>query len=289
MSISFRFFSGAKFRLAAATAALGLSAITANAAVSLVADFNDITIGALNAKGGGTGWTAANWAGSNTLSVVATDLTSPLYSLTQGGTAQHIQGSNNGIRQDFRTAAAPATGELWFSFLALTTSATTGAGLSFNAPTSTPFDNPGSAFLQFVGTSLIYRFGDAADQTQLNKISLNDTTLIVGQMILNGGGAADTIKIWVNPNLVADPVITNYTPAISSSALNFADSITHIGAILHNTGGTVNSGHLDAIRISDGNGNSNAAFQAVTGVPEPSVVALSVLAAGVFSIRRRRR
>jgi hypothetical protein len=56
------------------------SAATAHATI-MVADFNDLTSGALSGKAGGTGWTG-NWTGSAVATVSSGDLTSPLYSLT---------------------------------------------------------------------------------------------------------------------------------------------------------------------------------------------------------------
>ena len=270
---------------------LSLAATLAPARANLlVADFGDLTTGALGGKGGGTGWTG-NWTGSTTLSVTSGNLSSPLYAQTQSGAAQHIQGSNtSGLRQNFRTPALALTGEIWFSYLASNTVATNGAGLSFNPPTASPFATTGSAFLQFLGTSLVYRFGEASDQTLPGLTTLGATSLVVGRMVLNGGGAADTIQVWVNPDLVGDPVIQNHTPVISSSALDFADSIGGLGAILHNNGATGTSfAHLDAIRLSDGGGDPAVAYFDVTGavVPEPATLALFGL--GLFALRRARR
>lgn len=272
-----------------ASALAAVLALRTEAAV-VTADFNDLTAGALNGKAGGTGWTGT-WSGSAIGAVAAGDLTSSLYAITQSGTGEHIQnGNTTGLRQNFRIPTTALTGEVWFSYLARTTATTTGAGMSFNASTLTPFQDPGNAFLQFVGTSLIYRFGQASDQTLTNQVTINSTALVVGQMILNGGGAADTIKLWVNPNLIADPNIFDYTPVISSSALNFADSITTIGAIMHNNTGssTTITGQLDVIRLSDGGGNAATAYLDVTGVPEPSAAALVGMGVALFGMARRR-
>ena len=272
--------------LAASLLAASLAPAEAN---SLSADFGDIASGAINGKAGGSGWNGS-WSGSANGTVASGDLTSPLYAITQSGTAQHLQSSNtSGIRQNFRLPASALTGEIWFSYIAMTASSTTGAGLSFNAPTASPFQDTGNAFLQFVGTSLIYRFGQTTDQSISNAITLNSPTLVVGEMIL-GSGATDSIRVWANPNLIADPNIFDAPTAISLSSVSFADSITTVGAIVHNSGGVSTVfGQLDAIRISDGGGIESTAIRDVTGVPEPSAGLLACAGMLIAGVSRRRR
>ena len=66
---------------------LGLLFLAASPAhaVILIADFNDVAAGGTNGKGGGTGF-SGNWSGSASSNIVAGDLTSSLYNISQSGT-----------------------------------------------------------------------------------------------------------------------------------------------------------------------------------------------------------
>src|SRR5687768_1762636 len=100
-------------RAFAAVTALALVVHSADAAI-IAADFNDITVGGINGKAGGTGFTG-NWTGSAGGQIVAGDLTSSLYTVTQGGTAQHYRSTNStGLRQNYGTVTTSPAGEVWF-------------------------------------------------------------------------------------------------------------------------------------------------------------------------------
>ncbi len=265
-------------------------------AVLLVADFNDLNAAAINLQGGGTGF-SGTWSGSANTSIIASNLTSTLYNVPQSGNARALRGANtNGFRQSFRTVASSPTGEVWFSFLTETSTSSTGAsyetaGISLNANTATPFDNPGNVYAYMTGNTLYYSFGAGTANSSVIIARPPDTaaetlTLIVGRFIINAGGAADTVSLWVNPNLIANPDISFYTPIYSSNTVNFIDSITTLGVVAHQVN-TLGGGVVDNIRFSDGGGNAAQAYLDVTNIPEPSVSLLSVLAAAVFILRRR--
>jgi hypothetical protein len=269
-------------------------------AVVLVADFNDITAGALAGKGGGTGFTG-NWSGSAASNVIAPGLSSTLYNVPQSGTSQAVRNANNGgVRQNYRTVTTSPTGEVWFSFLTQTKTSADGvseesAGISLNVPTTaTPFNNRGDFYVQMTGNDLVYSFG-AGTAASVNitprpaDTAADKLTLIVGRLVINGGGAADTVSLWVDPDLIANSDINTYTPIYSSSAVNALDTITTLGAIMYQEGsGTLGGGTLDNIRFSDGSGNPMQAYMDVTGVPEPSGLALVLLGATGLIGRRRR-
>lgn len=267
-------------------------AVSGNAAL-IVVDFNDLTAGGINGQAGGTGF-SGSWNGSAGGTVAAGNLTSALYPLTQTGTAQRYQSVNaTGLRQNFRTVASSPTGEVWFSLLAQVDEAANRAGFSLNAPTGTPFDNTGTVYAYLTGTTLNYSFGSGTAGTVTSANTLGSTALIVGRMNIVGGGGADSITLWINPDLVANPNIFDYTPVYSSSSVDFLDTISTLGVVAARslTSGPSGAGQVDNIRFSDGNGNAAQAYLDVTGavIPEPATAALG--AAGVlgFLLYRWRR
>jgi len=277
---------------------LSLFAVTSAHAVLLVADFNDITAGSLAGKGGGTGFTGT-WSGSAAGNVVVPGLSSTLYNVPQSGTSQAAKNANNGdIRQNYRTVATSPTGEVWFSFLTETKTSSTGlstesAGISLNVPTTaSPFNNRGDFYVQMTGNDLFYSFG-AGTAASVNitpltpGVAADKFTLIVGRLVINGGGAPDSVSLWVDPDLIANGNINAYTPVYSSSAVNALDSITTLGVITYQNG-MLGGGVVDNIRFSDGNGNAMQAYLDVTNVPEPSALALVLLGVSGLAVRRRR-
>ncbi|MBX3739506.1 MAG: PEP-CTERM sorting domain-containing protein [Akkermansiaceae bacterium] len=267
-------------------------------AVLLVLDFNDLNVAGINGQGGGTGF-SGTYTGSANSAIIASNLTSSLYNMPQSGNARAFRGANtNGLRQSFRTVTTSPVGEVWFSFLVETSTSASGAsyetaGISLNSPsTATPFDNTGNVYAYMTGNDLYYSFG-AGTAASVNitprpaDTAVDTLTLIVGQFIIGGSGAADTVNLWANPNLTANPDIFSYSTVYSSSAVNFLDSITTLGLVGHQVG-TLGGGVIDNVRFSDGGGNAAQAFFDVTGVPEPSGLALALLGAGGFLARRRR-
>jgi len=279
-------------------AALPFLAAGSAQAVLLIANFNDLSTGTPVGKSGGTGFTGA-WSGSASSNFVTGDITSSLYNMPQTGTALSLRNGNNAdIRQNFRTVTTSPTGEVWFSFLTRTQTSAIGgtesAGISLNtSSTATPFNNRGSFYIQMTGNNLVYSLGGGETTVSITPTTAgtayDKVTLIVGRMIINPGGAADNISLWVDPDLIANSNIFSYTPVYSSAAFNALDTISLLGGISYqNSTPGLGGGILDNIRFSDGNGNAAQAYLDVTGVPEPSGMALALLGAGGFLLRRRK-
>ena len=267
------------------------AAASARATV-LVADFNDLTAGAINGKSGGTGWTGS-WTGSAGGTVASNDLTSPLYSVPQSGTPLRYRSVNStGLRQNYRTPAASPTGTIWFSYLAEAEATGDRAGVSINPPTLTPFNDTGTAYAYLIGNTLTYQFGTGTAGTAAAGPT-GSTNLIVGKVVLNGGvGGADPVTLWLNPDLVANPDITAYTPVYDNASVDWINSIATVGAVAARAdGGSTGGGDVDNIRFSDGGGNAAQAYTDVTGVsaPEPAGLALLAAATAATLARRRRR
>lgn len=271
---------------------IGILANTASAAL-IVADFNDIASGSINGKAGGTGL-AGTWSGSAGGNVVAGNLTSSLYNVPQtSGTAQHYQSVNaTGLRQNYRSPTTSPSGEVWFSFLAQVDASANRAGMSLNAPTGTPFDNPGTVYAFLNGTTLNYSFGSGTAGSVVTTNALGSTALIVGRMNIVGGGGLDSISLWVNPDLVANPNIFAYMPVYSSSSVNYLDTISTLGLVAarSDAAGPTGSGNVDNVRFSDGGGNAAQAYLDVTGtvIPEPSTLGLAALSVIGLLLSQRR-
>jgi hypothetical protein len=278
-------------------AALPFLAAGSAQAVLLIANFNDTSTGGTTSKAGGTGFTG-NWYGSASSNIVAINLSSPLYNVPQTGTALSLRNGNSGdIRQNFRNVTTSPTGEVWFSFLTQTQTNAAGdqtesAGISLNTPsTGTPFNNRGDFYVQMTGGTLAYSFGAGTAGTQVISstpgTASTKLTLIVGRMVISPAGGADNISLWVDPDLIANNNIFAYNPIYSNSTVNALDAISILGAISYQQG-SLGGGIVDNIRFSDGNGNAAQAYLDVTGVPEPSGMALALLGAGGFVLRRRK-
>jgi hypothetical protein len=280
---------GSQSAFSLCAAAVLLSSVATTRAATAVADFNDIATGAINGKAGGIGWTG-NWTGSAGGTVIVGNLTSSLYDLPQSGTAQRYRSINaTGLRQNYRTPAGAFIGTIWFSFLMMAEATGDRAGLSLNAPTPTPFSDPGTAYTFLSGQTLNFQFGPGTAGTLASAVPIGSTALVVGRIELNGGvGGSDPVSLWLNPDLIANPDINAYTPFYSNGGVDWLTSITTVGAIAARADGAgVGGGNVDSIRFSDGGGNADQAYMDVTGVPEPGSVAL--LGASMLGLAARRR
>jgi len=223
----------------------------------VVADFNDLGTGSLNGQTGGTGFTSDWNSGTGTINVIPGDLTSSLYGITQSGTAQSIRGDYTQGREQNRALASSMTGTIWFSFLAENPNANSRAGISLNRSGNNP--SPREEAILFLGTDLRVYTNDSYT-TISNAATLGSTALVVGKMILGPGN--DTLTLWVDPDLVADPNISNHTPVYDDSSKDFLASLDRVGALSYrwSSGGSL-GGVVDNVRFSD----TTTAFNDVAG------------------------
>lgn len=254
--------------------------------------------GALLGKTGGTGWTGA-WGvstgtGGNTSRVLAdasANLTSPLYDIVQSGTG-FAYGDYNAFRGINRWIEPDLSGTVWFSALMRNTNAVYHSGIQFNNHADGTFTgsdyNRGPWDIELSGTSLIARY-NSVNSASLATLALNETHLILGRLTVGPGN--DTMEVWADPADLANLG----SPLFTANSANMGDDLFLGGVFAYgnvNNNTSLREGMVDALRISDGNGDPNLAFEDVTGreIPEPLTLLLMSLssAAAERYVRRRR-
>jgi hypothetical protein len=274
---------------AALSVILGLSlSYSANAAL-VVADFNDNTPGQLAGQGGGTNL-SGTWAASTNPAVVAGDLVAPLsthYATPQSaGTPQSVQNQNtaatNANGQSTRTVATPLQGTIWFSFLVNPIDANARAGISFNTSSAAA----GGARMDAVGTGFFIAYPLTPGVTLTNVFTTGTNHLVVGEVIMNEGGGANTndhLRLWVDPDVNTLTESTTTNRVFDAATADWLPSgITSIAVQSYGNGSSL-GGIVDAVRVSDG---PNAAGD--VGVPEPTGLALLGLGCVALFTRRRK-
>jgi len=251
-----------------AVLAIGVSvALGGIAQGAVVQNFNDLTTGVMQGQAGGTGLTG-NWAGTSTIDVISGDLDSPLYNRPQSGTPLSVQGDYGSGRQNNRNLASPMSGSIWFSFLVnnpvINNTSGSRGGISFNNASY----NPGSPRILSAGDNLVVHLKSHLEWVD-DQFAANQTGLVVGRMGVGPGN--DLMTVWVDPDLKANTDIWNHTPAYSTNAYDFTDSIDRIGVMSYDSAG---GGIVDNVLLS------NTQFD-VIGVPEPTTLLIWSLLAGL--------
>jgi len=173
-------------------------------------------------------------------------------------------------------------GDIWFSVLLNNPDATAHAGLSLNPSTNAdPAAGAVERLIELAGNSLTFSADGNTLANASKSLAVGQTHLIVGK--LTAGDGLDALSIW------ADPADLNDLGAADLSVIDqdLLETLTALGLYSYNpTGpaGAAAGGYLDALRVS----NDADAFRQVTGVPEPSTLAV-ILTGGLLAGRRRRK
>lgn len=172
----------------------------------IVANFNDLNLGAVTGQEGGTGWSNAyseqNANAGGSINVVNGDLVAPAstnYGLTQDGDGQHLARLSGGASSVKRTFQTDLNGDVWFSFLAQVDDSGGRAGFNIDGHGNV-FDN--RFLLREQGSTLdFFSDGNPNDLADFvpSTSSINDVQLIVGKLSLATGN--DTLEWWINPDV----------------------------------------------------------------------------------------
>jgi hypothetical protein len=235
---------------------------------TVIADFNDNFEGPLGAftvgdgQGGGVGWLSGDvWANTGTISVIPGDLVAPAatgYAVTQDPTSQSVQGTFSSGRHTTRAVETPMNGTVWFSFLLNQPTSESRGGITFNQNASSP-GNPrivatGSEMRLGLGATLQPGGGGA------NLLTIGETALILGRLSIDNTGLAETLDVWINPDVSGD---SSSLPApdttLSEEAALLDTGVTRVGIQSYSADGL--GGIVDSLRVSD----AANAFEVVTG------------------------
>ena len=261
----------------------------------MIEDFNYATNGTMSSgpDNGGSGWSAAWGGGAGVTGTMYTSNSANLsysgggYNITQTGTG-YAYGTYNAYRGINRTFSA-LTGTIWFSVLLQDNASVDHAGIEFNNPRTSGLDYNASPYqIDLYGSSLdVYDGSTTTSTVAATGLAVGQTHLIVGSITIGSG--ADTLNVWADPSDLSNLG----TPLYTNSSVDMGNSLSSAGIFSYVDSGTTDS-QIDALMLSDGGGNSNTAFTAVTGVtpssaPEPGRGVLLMVFLLGFVMRRRRR
>lgn len=259
---------------------------------TIIEDFNYASGSNPSTQNGGSGWAGA-WASgaspTSTLKIAGTDLSysSGGYAITQTGT-----GSLNGTYFAFRGMNRPTpslTGTLWFSLLVNNATSIEHSGMEFNNPRTSGLDYNASPFMvDLHGGALEVYYGSTSSPTTVaTGLTLGTTHLLLGSIDIGAGN--DTFSLWADP---AD--LSNLGTALFTGNTQDMGAALTLAGVFGWADSTVSGtyGRVDALRLSDGSGDSAAAYAAVTGisaVPEPGRPILILMALAALVTWRRRQ
>lgn len=261
----------------------------ANAA-TVIDDFNYPT-GELRSQNTGSGW-SGKWGVGGTTSRILVDSSNNLsfslggYNVPQTGTGL-VTGNFNAFRGINRSVEPDLTGTIWFSVLINNAQADDRTGIQFNnhsdsSSTTVDYD-PGRFHAEIFGTDVVVRY-DGTETSLGTHLELGMTHLLLGRITLTDGN--DRLELWADP---AD-LLNLGAPLFDMNNADMGSTLFLAGVFAYgsNDGASTgaNHGKLDALRLSDGNGDAAQAFLAVTGVPEPSA-AILLLTGGLLLGSRR--
>ena len=242
----------------------------------VVADFNDMNLGAMRVGDGqpagtGVGFAEDYW-GANTswVRVVEGDLTAPAstgYNVVSSGNPQCVQGLYPPDDRRQARHVIPVAGNLsrdiWISFLAKNVEATDVAGIDFMATYNTNVDPPVTLRkIILAGNTLkVVSSGSGGGEVDVSsKVTLGETALVLAKLTTGGLNDPEQLEVWIDPNVTNGEAGLPTPDFEQSGDLEWdMDGIDWLGLQSWDTGSSGVGGFVDNIRIS----NSGCGFDFV--------------------------
>jgi len=276
------------------TLALCVTAPLSASAVLVIEDFHYPDLAnatTLVGASGGQGWNGS-WQGAagvlfnSTLNMVYAG-----YPLVQTEGSGSLYSSTVNYRGIYRNLESSASGEIWFSYVFRQGGSVGAGGLLFNATeanTVAGSNNPTAWNVQLApGGTLNVTLNGAVTAVATGLVNAVDY-LVLGRMVTGADGEFD---LWLSPDLTGISSLAGFTaaPNFSATGVLNPDSIGSLGVTAYYSGGSGSRVfRFDALRLSDGAGDTAKAFQDVTGVQAAiggTMIVAVVLQDGILGIR----
>lgn len=227
---------------------------------------------------------SAPWAGNSTRVYVRADdlvYSGGGYDVVQAvGSNRAGTGYSSEMRGLYRNFSE-ISGTVWFSFLVRSESSSASPFVAVQWNPSTLNNALSANYIQLLNGAINVSYNGVLTSSVKTGLAINTTHLVVGRWVIGAGN--DALDVWVNPASLTSLGVADF----SQSNANIGSGLTRLGLMGLSTSADRVHVFADAIRISDGNGNSTTAFGDVTGVPEPA--SMGLLAGAALGLARRRR
>lgn len=271
------------------------------ARATLVSDDFSYPPGMLYSNNGGVGWTTP-WgrnvsSGSYSGRILVTNsfnlayAGSGGYNISQTGTG-HVYGNLDTPFRGMNRNMTNLTGIVWFSTLVQDTLTTVHSGIQLNNSAVANDYTNGAWHVDLAGTNLVVRYNSVDTTYNTVNLALNATHLIVGRITFQANGSNDRLEVWADPLNLTNVYNGVEAALFSADTADMGVNLFRAGVFAWGSLNTVSLDTVDALRLSDGNGDTVTAFGEVTGVtvPEPSSIVLVAAGLGLLcTIRRRNR
>ncbi|MGE9296069.1 MAG: PEP-CTERM sorting domain-containing protein [Puniceicoccales bacterium] len=267
------------------TLALSLAATAViNAEVIAWDTFETASAGALNGKGGGSGWTA-NWTADSSTQIVSKSMSYSSGDISLSGGDQAILGGPaSGSFSGSRTFSTTTEGVVYMSFLFERIGDLTGDVLDFNLGDNPNNYRPSAGVdVRDVFNNSMYAANGGGIIRGSTGVSVTDSTALVVARLTNGADGYTTLDVLINPSTTTEPASGWHNTTITlSDGETMMDSLNAF--LIRNVNLDAGDGfYMDNLTIA------TSYTDVVSQIPEPSTYALigGVIALGIVMRNRR--